>query len=80
MMKRLKLTEDLVKQIRIAGLTDTEWSRRLNVSVKTIRNARVGNTWPRVATSFDNLTREGNGRGQNPIAKPARERWSYFSE
>jgi DNA-binding transcriptional regulator YiaG len=52
------LTPELVHQIRATGLTDTEWARRLNVAVRTVR--------------------DGNGRGQNPVAKPARERSSYF--
>ena len=66
------LTPDLVHQIRTATLPDTEWARRLDVPVRTVRDARTGNTWPRVATPPDNRAREGNG-GLKPIAKPAHE-------
>jgi hypothetical protein len=74
------LTPELVHQIRTARLTDTEWSRRLDVSVRTIRDARVGNTWPSVATPPDIRIRIGNGRGQKSGANLTRERWGYFRE
>ena len=73
MKQQRKLTADLVRQIRIDGLADTEWARRLDVPVKTVRNARVGSTWSRITTPPDIRLRNGDGRGQNPIAKLARE-------
>ena len=50
---RATLTPELVHQIRTTGLSDTHWARRLDVPVRTIRDARIGNTWPHIATPPD---------------------------
>ena len=78
--RRMSLTDTQVTAIRSAGLTDTEWARRLKISVGTIRGARIGLTYRHVATPPDVAPRDGNGRGQKPVAKPARVRRSYLNE
>ena len=67
-MRRL-LTPWLVSQIRLAKLSDAEWERRLKVPARTIREARIGGSWPRVTTPPD--IRRG---------EKAATRRSYFRE
>lgn len=79
----MSLTDAQVTAIRTAGLTDTEWERRLRVSVKTVRRARTGTTYPHIPTPPDLIPRCGTGvRSQSALPTYAnrRVRWQYFRD
>jgi hypothetical protein len=76
----MSLNPDRVHVARTAGLTDSHLARLWRVTDGTVRRARRGETYPRHPTPADLAPRDGNGRGQNPIAKPARVRRAYLIE
>lgn len=60
--ERGSLDSDKVHNVRTSGLTDSHLARQNGVSVATIRDARVGNTWRDHPTPPDTAPREGGGR------------------
>lgn len=74
-----RLTASRVHELRTARQTDTHYARLWRLSPKTILRARTGISWKSHPTPADTAPRDGNGRGQKPVAQPARVRrqWSW---
>jgi hypothetical protein len=60
----IKLTPELVREIRTSGLTDAYWMKRLGMTRTSIHSARTGKTWPEVETPPDIRRRFPGGRYQ----------------
>lgn len=68
----MTLTDAQVVAIRVSGLTDRHWERKLRIPSATIRRARIGETYTHVPTPPDATPRRGSGRWPGPYAKPAK--------
>lgn len=71
--ERGSLDADKVHQVRTSGFTDSHLARQNGVSVATIRDARVGNTWRDHPTPPDTAPREGGGRKAGAQARKRRD-------
>jgi hypothetical protein len=76
-VRTMMLTYTNVQAIRLFGLTDVYWSRRLNVRASTIRKARVGETFKDHPTPPDRTPRLGDGRYAGKKAKHPRDGGSH---
>lgn len=74
------LTDAQVTAIRTSGLTDSWWSQKLRISLKTVRDARQGIRYRHVSVMPDDAPRDPTGcthairQGLPQMAVPARPR------
>ena len=74
------LTPERVHIARTGGYLDTYLAQLWCMTTGAVRRARRGDSHRDHPTPPDRVPRDGTGRGRNRIAKPARERRTYFSE